>query len=96
MKLYLSRSSAIRAAREAARKALGPYYEAAEGPDYIISPRHVGPEQWGNGFRDARSFAAMLDDGDRWSFELRGPAANPTDIDKDNAAASWARYKEKR
>lgn len=92
MTLYMSRSSAIRAARHACRLALGPYFEAAEGPDFIICPRHIPmhdvPDVW-------RAKSSRLDLGDRWSFELCGPAANPNDEDKANAAASWTRYKEK-
>jgi hypothetical protein len=36
--LYASRSSAHRAAKAACRKAIGPFYQAAEGPDYGIHP----------------------------------------------------------
>jgi hypothetical protein len=65
--LYSSRSSAIRAARDACKAALdSPIFQAFEGLDYIIHPTSVDVcEIKPNG---------RLDLGDRWFFELRGPA----------------------
>jgi hypothetical protein len=63
--LYASRSSAQRAARAACRKALGPVFQAYEGPDYGIHP--VSPttdEMIAGQYRD------------RYKIELRGPAAD--------------------
>ncbi len=74
---YSFRSAAVRAARNAAKRALGPQYEAHEGPDYII---HVlGPY-----FSEC------------FSFELRGPALNPNDEEREIAARSWAHYRERK
>lgn len=66
--LYHSRSSAIRAARAACRKALSSsIYVAYEGPDFIIHPTEdlAAPVLTPHG---------KVDLGDRWFFELRGPA----------------------
>lgn len=58
---YLSRSAAVRAARDACRKALrSKSYQAYEGPDYEIHPDGA----WWD-YPDMR---------DRFSFRLRGPA----------------------
>ena len=65
---YRSRSSAIRAARNACKRALGPVFEAYEGPDFIIHPLGPSGDEWR----------------ETWRFELRGPAANPTDDDRGN------------
>lgn len=55
---YASRSSAVRAARNACKRALdAPFYQAFEGPDYAIHPVTLQ-----SGFEQ------------RWEFELRGPA----------------------
>lgn len=71
---YSVRSSAIRAARRACQLALGPIYEAHEGPDFVLHQ------------------LSRL--GDAHCFELRGPAANPSDEEKADAAAAWARKRE--
>lgn len=39
---YSTRSSAVRAARQACKKALGKSFEAFEGPDYAIHPVDTG------------------------------------------------------
>lgn len=66
-KLYMSRSAAIAGARRAAKKALGPVFEAYEGPDFAIHPTSDP---------DAQLYTKRgnIDMGDRWFFELRGPA----------------------
>lgn len=61
---YSTRSNARRAARAAAKRALGPAFCAYEGPDYYIHPDD-GPEGWGHGPYGLT----------RYRFELRGPAA---------------------
>lgn len=38
-RLYKSRSSAVRAARNHCKRIFGPFYQAYEGPDYEIHPR---------------------------------------------------------
>lgn len=81
---YTTRSSAIRAAREAARAVLGPVYEAAEGPDFVIHPDHDYDAP-------VTSPRGRIDFGDRWTFELVGPAANPTNEEKMLAEQAWAR-----
>ena len=59
---YLSRSSAIRAARTAARRALGPGFIAYEGPDFIIYPVEIA-EDWRDRWRfELRGPAADPDD----------------------------------
>jgi len=63
-KLYTTRSSARRAAKEACKKALGPHFQAYEGHDYGIHP--ISPttdEMIAGQYRD------------RYKIELRGPAA---------------------
>lgn len=65
--LYMSRSAAIAGAKRACKKALGPYFEAYEGPDFAIHPTEDNSNL---GFRES----GVLDLGDRWFFELRGPA----------------------
>ncbi len=68
-KLYTTRSGAIRAARRACCVALdSKVYQAYEGPDYIIHPTHSW-EAMGTMSKQGR-----FDMGDRWFFELRGPA----------------------
>ena len=42
-KLYKTRSAAIRAAKDACKKVVGPIYEAKEGPDFEIHPTSIGP-----------------------------------------------------
>jgi hypothetical protein len=86
---YSTRSSAIRAAKQAARAALGPIFEAAEGPDFLIHPEHDYEAP-------IRSKRGRLDLGDRWSFELVGPAANPGAEERENARQAWARRREPR
>jgi hypothetical protein len=54
-KTYKTRSSAIRAARQACRKVFGPYYQAFEGPDFYIHPDSSPTLDWF---------------GYRWYFEL--------------------------
>lgn len=56
---YSSRSAAVRAARNACKRALGSSFCAYEGPDYEIHPD--GADHW-------------YDD-ERFYFRLRGPAA---------------------
>jgi len=56
---YSARSAAVRAARNACKKALGSAFCAYEGPDYEIHPDGAD---------------TMFDD-DRYYFRLRGPAA---------------------
>ncbi len=76
-RIYANRSSAIRAARAAARNSLGPYFQAAEGHDFVISPEPPRPDDiW---------------ETPRASFALRGPAANPTPEEQEAANLSWAR-----
>lgn len=90
MKLYMDKSSAVRAAKQAARIALGPVYEAAEGHDYLIYPTTAPFKEWDN---RTRAIRGRCDFGERWGFELRGPAANPNDEEKAIAAASWERHR---
>jgi hypothetical protein len=59
-KTYSTRSAAVRAARNACQKALGPAFCAYEGPDYEIHP-------------DSNGIGYLA--GDRYYFKLRGPAA---------------------
>lgn len=67
--LYMSRSAAVRAARNACKAALeSPIYQAFEGPDYAIHPTTDMHARWGFTPRGG------LDLGDRFFFELRGPA----------------------
>jgi hypothetical protein len=87
MTLYKSRSSAIRAAREAARKALGPQYEAAEPYDFIICPTHVSHEHWTPYVGKGR-----IDLGDRFGFTLVGSAAHPNEEEREIAKRSWERH----
>lgn len=68
-KLYMSHSAAVRAARNACKKALNSdIYQAFEGPDYAIHPATDYDAEWGFTKRGG------LDLGDRFYFELRGPA----------------------
>lgn len=56
---YSSRSAAVRAARNACKRMLGPSFCAYEGPDYEIHP----------------DGADSMFNPDRFYFRLRGPAA---------------------
>ena len=65
--LYTSRSSAIRAARDACKAAFdSPIFQAFEGPDFTIHPTSIDVCEV--------KASGRLDLGDRWFFELRGPA----------------------
>lgn len=66
---YSTRSNAVRAARAAAKKALGPAFQAFEGPDYEIHPCS-GPDGAGYGRYGM----------DHYYFRLRGPAAEGNDF----------------
>lgn len=80
MNHYMSRSAAIRAARQACRVALdSPIYEAHEGPDFEIHPT-TDPSAVGE-----MTKAGRVDFGKRWYFRLRGPA-----LDAQNRADSTA------
>ncbi len=70
-KFYSTRSAAVRAAREACRRALSaPAYEAAEGHDYVIHPM---------GYLDALNAPVCYLGTGTYAgpsrFELRGPSA---------------------
>jgi hypothetical protein len=68
-KIYKTRASAIRAARNACKKALNSsIYQAYEGPDYAIHPERKDLDA------PVITKRGALDLGKRWSFELRGPA----------------------
>ena len=59
---YATRSNARRAACAACRRVIGPAYQAAEGPDYLIHPvTQTIDEMIAGRYRD------------RFKFELRGP-----------------------
>ena len=67
-RLYATRSGAIRAARQACKRALGPAYRAYEGPDFIIHPATSDERtSFPNWFRYSNYSGASY-------FELRGPA----------------------
>ena len=71
-RLYASRSSAMRAARQACRKALdAPAYEASEGPDFLLHPQ--APE---DDLERRMSFTPHR-------YELCGPAAEILPGDQD-------------
>ena len=65
---YATRSGAIRAARNACKQALGPAYEAHEGPDYIIHPASEFRTCFPRWFKQSDYSGSSR-------FELRGPAA---------------------
>ncbi len=78
MKPYLSRSAAIAAARKACRKALqSDIYQAYEGPDYGIYPLATN-------YDSLYTPRGKIDLGDRWGFELRGPAKDVIKQDEDD------------
>lgn len=63
----MSRSAAIAGARRACKLALGPVFEAYEGPDFAIHPTSDADAP-------VLTKRGQVDFGDRWFFELRGPA----------------------